>query len=142
MKGSIESFERRYIVAATIICLYMLLTIPAAIEMPIFLIIPLTVISLTLYPIVKNGGVPARPRVAIIISTLLTLATGGLSAAGYFNFMITNGSEGPNGEGSPLAVIILLAMWTLCIFCPWLIATLRGWQHWNTPGEIKPNATL
>ena len=86
----------------------------------------LAVFGTALFPTLRKGGIPCRPRLALGIASGLTILFGILLLGGLWDFVHTGGSEGPNGEGSPLAGIIAMALFAILFFCPWLLTTIRG----------------
>jgi hypothetical protein len=77
-------------------------------------------------PILLKGGIGEHPKLAFAMATGLAMIFGGAVCLGFIEFVATRGGEGPNGEGSPLAVIIAMAFFGLVFFCPWLLTALRG----------------
>lgn len=86
----------------------------------------LMIFGTALFPMLRKGGIPGRPRLALGIASGLTILFGMLLLCGGWDFVHTGGSEGPNGEGSPLAGIIAMALFAILFFCPWLLTTIRG----------------
>lgn len=97
----------------------------------------LALLTLMFFPILRKGGVPAHPRLSIIIAATLTVFFAGACISNFNEFVQTRGGEGPNGEGSPLANMIAMAFFALATLCPWLLTFLRGLPLWNEQIETK-----
>lgn len=106
----------------------------------------LAIFVTALFPTVRKGGIPCRPRLAFGISSGLTILFGILLLCGFWEFVRTGGSEGPNGEGAPLAGIIAMTLFAFLFFCPWLLTTIRGRtairRDFQAQQDAAPNRSL
>jgi len=83
-------------------------------------------------PIRLRGGLDRNWRVAVSISVLLAAGFTALLGFIFFEFVRTEGLEGPKGEGSPVAVIIAMVFFAITVQCPWLLTALRGIRFWRS----------
>jgi hypothetical protein len=129
------SFKRSYTASAMILSVLVALSMIGGIGSGFhdvgFALIALLVVIVALFPIFWRGGILANPRLSISIAATFAIVTGSMVALGFLDFVQTGGSEGPKGEGSPLANMIALAFGAAVGFCPWLLTTLRGIPHWT-----------
>ena len=129
-------FKRSYTVSAIILSVLVVLSVIGGIGSGFygvgFAVVALSVALVALFPIFWRGGILVNPRLSISIAAIFAIVTGGMVASSFLEFVQTGGSEGPKGEGSPLANMIAIAFGAAVGFCPWLLTTLRGLPHWNT----------
>ncbi len=129
IKQAMDTFKRAYIVSLVILGVFL---IPGVIGSFLdgisgmgFGLVGLAVIAVPLVPVIRKGGIAGQPRLAAGIAAVLAVLFGVLVGTVYFGCM-TDGLEGPNGEGSPLGTILGVAMLAFVFFCPWLLTALRG----------------
>jgi hypothetical protein len=128
-------FRRYYIVSTAMVSGIAALTTLGSISSGGFSI-PYTVIavlvaSVPLVPILRHGGINGNRRLSICISGSLASVYAILLGIGFLDFIRTEGGDGPNGGGSPLAAIIAMTFFAAVFVCPWLLTTLRGLRLWN-----------
>lgn len=78
-----------------------------------------------LTPIILRGGFEANQRFALIISMILMILFVWVQVSMMISFSKALG-EGPNGEGSPGANIIIMVFLGVCYTCPWILTFCRG----------------
>ena len=123
-------FRRSYIASLVILAGITVLATIASLSEGLAGIIPglgfLALSTAAMIPILLKGGIGEHLKLAFTIATGLAMIFGVVVCLVFIEFVSTRGGEGPNGEGSPLAVIIALAFFALVFFCPWLLTALRG----------------
>ncbi len=89
----------------------------------------LVVVGIVL-PLIWQKGIGTNLRWAIVTATVTAVGFSILLVA-VLEFVATGGAEGPRGEGSPLAIILAMAMFAALFQGPWLLTALRGMRVWR-----------
>lgn len=134
-------FRRYYIISTTIVCVVVALSILSGIGSGNFSVsyaaIPTLVAAVPFVPILRQGGVEGNRRLSICISGSLASAFAIFLGSIFLEFIGTKGGEGPNGEGSPLAIITAMTFFATLFVCPWLLTALRGMRLWNYRPQVE-----
>ena len=135
-------FRRSYIASLVILGGISVLATIASLSEGLAAIIPglgfLALSTAAVIPILLKGGIAEHPKLAFAMATGLAMIFGGAVCLVFIEFLVTRGGEGPNGEGSPMAVIIAMVFFALVFFCPWLLTALRGFASLREKNHI-PN---
>jgi len=135
-------FRRSYIASLLILGGISVLATIASLSEGLAGIVPglgfLALAAAAMIPILLKGGIAEHPKLAFAIATGLAMIFGGAVCLVFIEFVATRGGEGPNGEGSPLAVIIAMAFFALVFFCPWLLTAFRGFAALRKESNAQP----
>lgn len=124
------TFRRYYITSVVISGSFTLLGVLASLSGGAAGTVPglltFVLLAAAVIPVFRCGGFARHSKLAVGISLGFTIFFGAFLGFGFIAFTITGGGEGPNGEGSPAAMILAMALFGLFFLCPWLLTTWRG----------------
>lgn len=137
-------FKRHYILSVSILWGVVVLSGMSGVgskDFSISYLVGIVVIAaIPLVPIFRNGGVDRNFKLSTCIASSLALGFLIFLGFGFLEFIRTKGSEGPDGSGSPLVIIIAMAFFAGLFVAPWLLTALRGIRLWSHPPQDAVDA--
>lgn len=100
-------------------------------------LIALALLLIWVVPFIKKHGFEKHMKLALMISGVHFIFASYRTFSFYLVIMNAKSLEGPNGEGSPLAVIIELFIFGLLTVMPWVLACMMGFRAVSEISEAK-----
>lgn len=132
---AVFAFSRAYVFCAWLTSFFTLTCAVGSLTSPggsIFISLGMVLlVMMIVLPMIWKGGIGANLRWAIVTAIVVAVGFSFMLIAAYMEFVETGGAEGPRGEGSPLAIILAMAMFAALFQGPWLLTALRGMRVWR-----------